>query len=82
MGDPLDNLILIFLRRIDENVDWVRADMTEVKECLGLLEAGYIPGLLRNPGIDFVFARRRPPTRRVAYPESFGLWVYLAFAQR
>ena len=36
-----ENLTLVFLRRLDTKMDDVRADMQEVKERLGLLEAGY-----------------------------------------
>jgi predicted nuclease with TOPRIM domain len=41
VSEQPDNLILVFLRRIDEKLDATRADMVEVKERLGLLEAGY-----------------------------------------
>jgi predicted nuclease with TOPRIM domain len=36
-----ENLTPVFLRRLDTKMDDVRADMQEVKERLGLLEAGY-----------------------------------------
>ena len=39
-GEP-DNLVLVYLRRIDTKVDGLRTDMVEIKERLGFLEAGY-----------------------------------------
>ncbi len=39
MSDQPENLTLIYLRRLDEKMDQLRADMIEVKERLGLLEA-------------------------------------------
>ena len=39
-GDP-ENLLLIYLRRIDSKVDGLRTDMVEVKERLGFLEGQY-----------------------------------------
>ena len=39
-GEP-ENLVLIYLRRIDTKVDGLRADMVEVKQRIGFLEAQY-----------------------------------------
>jgi hypothetical protein len=38
--DGPENLMLRYLRRLDEHMSALRADMVEVKERLGLLEAG------------------------------------------
>src|SRR4051812_49069406 len=35
--------------------------------------------LLSESGYRLCFARRRPPTRRAAYPEAFGVRVYDSF---
>ena len=39
-GEP-ENLVLIYLRRIDTKVDGLRADMVEVKQRIGFLEEQY-----------------------------------------
>jgi hypothetical protein len=36
-----DDLVLVLLRSIRDDVSQIRSDMAEVKERLGLLEAGY-----------------------------------------
>ena len=36
-----DDLVLVLLRGIREDVSQIKTDMAEVKERLGLLEAGY-----------------------------------------
>ncbi len=41
MSDQPDNLVLVYLRRLDEKVDGLRLDMREVKERLGILEVQY-----------------------------------------
>ena len=41
MSDQPENLTLVFLGRIDQKVDGLREDMTEVKERLGHLEGQY-----------------------------------------
>ena len=41
MSDDPDNLVVIYLRRLDTKMDGLAADMVEVKERLGLLEAQY-----------------------------------------
>ena len=41
VSDRPDNLILVYLRRIDQKVDGLREDMSEVKERLGHLEGQY-----------------------------------------
>ena len=41
MSDEPENLVLVYLRRIDAKVDDLRTDMVEIKERLGFLEAGY-----------------------------------------
>ena len=41
MGDQPDNLFLVYLRRLDEKIDALTADMVEVKERLGILGAQY-----------------------------------------
>lgn len=41
MTDEPDNLVLRYLRRIDEKLDLVRADVSELKTRAGLLEQQY-----------------------------------------
>lgn len=41
MSDGPDNPVLVYLRRLDTKVDGLTEDMRDVKERLGLLEAGY-----------------------------------------
>lgn len=41
MSDAPDNMVLAFLRRLDEKVDRVSDDMREVKGRLGILEQQY-----------------------------------------
>ncbi len=41
MSDAPENLVLVYLRRIDTKVDDLRRDMLEVKERLGFLENQY-----------------------------------------
>ena len=41
MTDEPDNIVLVYLRRIDEKVDALRDDMQEVKTRLGILEQQY-----------------------------------------
>lgn len=41
MSDDPDNLVLVYLRGLDTKIDGLAADMVEVKERLGLLEAQY-----------------------------------------
>jgi hypothetical protein len=41
MSDEPDSLVLVCLRRLDTKMDGLAADMVEVKERLGLLEAQY-----------------------------------------
>ncbi|ALA16431.1 MULTISPECIES: hypothetical protein [unclassified Chelatococcus] len=46
MAEEPDNIILRYLRRIDEKVDALREDNREIKQRLGLLEQRY--GLLKQ----------------------------------
>ncbi|MEQ8325949.1 hypothetical protein [Parvibaculum sp.] len=41
MAESPDNLVLTYLRRIDEKVDRLAEDMREVKSRLGILESQY-----------------------------------------
>jgi archaellum component FlaC len=41
MSDEPDNLVVVYLRRLDTKMDDLAADMVEVKERLGPLEAQY-----------------------------------------
>lgn len=41
MTDGPENLVLTYLRRIDEKVDRLAEDMREVKSRLGILESQY-----------------------------------------
>ncbi len=41
MSDEPDNIVLRYLRRMDEKIDGLRDDMREVKTRLGLLEQQY-----------------------------------------
>ena len=41
MSELPDNIVLVYLRRIDEKVDALREDMREVKSRLGILESQY-----------------------------------------
>jgi archaellum component FlaC len=41
MPEQPENIVLVYLRRIDEKVDAVREDMREVKARLGILEIQY-----------------------------------------
>lgn len=41
MAESQDNLVLTYLRRIDEKVDRLAEDMREVKSRLGILESQY-----------------------------------------
>jgi predicted nucleic acid-binding Zn-ribbon protein len=41
MADEPDNIILVYLRRLDEKVDRLADDMREVKQRLGILEQQY-----------------------------------------
>ena len=41
MSDDSDNLMLRYLRRIDEKVDGLREDVREIKTRVGLLEQQY-----------------------------------------
>ena len=47
MSDQPENITLVYLRRIDQKIDALREDMTEVKERLGHLEGQYA-GLSRR----------------------------------
>ena len=40
-GERPENLMLVYLRRLDTKMDGVAADMREVKERLGILESQY-----------------------------------------
>ncbi len=41
MSDQPENLMLVYLRRLDVKMDGIAADMREVKERLGILESQY-----------------------------------------
>jgi len=41
MSDQPENIILIYLRRLDTKIDGLMTDMREVKERLGILESQY-----------------------------------------
>jgi predicted nuclease with TOPRIM domain len=41
MSDRPDDLVLLLLRGIRDDISQIKGDMAEVKERLGLLEAGY-----------------------------------------
>jgi predicted nucleic acid-binding Zn-ribbon protein len=41
MADQPENIVLVYLRRIDEKVDALRDDVREVKSRLGMLENQY-----------------------------------------
>jgi hypothetical protein len=42
MPDEPDNIVLVFLRRLDEKVDRLSEDMSEVKQRIGACEAAIV----------------------------------------
>ena len=61
MSDQPENILLIYLRRIDQKVDHLGQDMIEVKERLGFLEQQYssISRRIDRVGGDVEFIKRR-----------------------
>ena len=57
MSDDPDNLMLVYLRRIDAKVDGVREDVVEVKQRLGFLEEQYASISRRVDRIDLRLER-------------------------
>ena len=41
MNDQAEDLMLVYLRRIEGRLDELRADLFEIKDRLGMVEAGY-----------------------------------------
>ena len=62
MSDQPENILLVYLRRIDQKVDHLGQDMIEVKERLGFLEQQYssISRRIDRVGGDVEFIKRRP----------------------
>ena len=57
MSDDPDNLMLVYLRRIDAKVDGLREDVVEVKQRLGFLEEQYASISRRVDRIDLRLER-------------------------
>lgn len=57
MSDQPDNLVLVFLRRLDSKLDKLAEDMTEVKQRLGQLEGQYASISRRVDSLDFRLER-------------------------
>ena len=52
MTDQPDNIVLVYLRRIDEKVDRMVDDIRKIKSRLGTLEAGYASLSIRLDRLD------------------------------
>tara|TARA_R110002110_G_scaffold12692_15_gene60225 strand:+ start:3271 stop:3477 length:207 start_codon:yes stop_codon:yes gene_type:complete len=67
MAESPDNLVLTYLRRIDEKVDRLAEDMREVKSRLGILESQYASLSNRLDRLDERVAR---PENRLGLAEA------------
>ncbi len=61
MSDRLEDLVLLLLRRLDQRLGEVKADMVEVKERLGIIETQYssMSRRLDRMGGDIEMIKRR-----------------------
>ncbi len=67
MAESQDNIVLVYLRRLDEKVDRLADDMREVKARLGILEQQYASVSSR---IDRIEARLERIERRLDLQEA------------